>query len=377
MVLATLIDLIYAAAADPEAWPPAMTAIADVLGARAMSLTIVHSRGEVSPFVVAPRTDPEWLREYSHRWAVSNPVRERGYAMAPGETYDFERLDMPRSEFDRTAFYNEFCAPQRLNSALIMIAAMDATAASAVGFYRASSEGIFQRNEERLLRALGPHVRRAVSLNRQLAQIEMQRDSAIEMLNRCDCGAMLVDAQARVLFANRGAEDVLNQGESLYTAGGRLATRSTWKTTSLQEMIAGNTPNGGGGILSLPRPDGTTLTLEVIPMRIETHWVPQPPAALVFVKISKAMSLPSHRQIQLLFNLTPAQAALARELLHGDGIPAAATRLGVSRSTARTHLLELFQKTGTNRQAELVRLILQRIPVTSAIGWFEGSQTAA
>jgi DNA-binding CsgD family transcriptional regulator len=51
--------------------------------------------------------------------------------------------------------------------------------------------------------------------------------------------------------------------------------------------------------------------------------------------------------------------------MHGDGIPAAAARLGVARSTARTHLLKLFQMTGTNRQAELVRLLLERLPAHS------------
>jgi DNA-binding CsgD family transcriptional regulator len=69
--------------------------------------------------------------------------------------------------------------------------------------------------------------------------------------------------------------------------------------------------------------------------------------------------LPSRDEIRLLFGRTPAQAGLAREILQGDGVQAAAERLGISRATARTHLLEVFQKTGTSRQAELVRVILQ------------------
>jgi DNA-binding CsgD family transcriptional regulator len=41
----------------------------------------------------------------------------------------------------------------------------------------------------------------------------------------------------------------------------------------------------------------------------------------------------------------------------GDGIQACADRLGITRATARTHLAHIFRKTGTNRQAELVRLL--------------------
>jgi DNA-binding CsgD family transcriptional regulator len=53
------------------------------------------------------------------------------------------------------------------------------------------------------------------------------------------------------------------------------------------------------------------------------------------------------------------QAAFAREIARGDGIDAAAARLGVSRATARAHLSAVFAKTKTARQAELVRVLLR------------------
>jgi DNA-binding CsgD family transcriptional regulator len=59
------------------------------------------------------------------------------------------------------------------------------------------------------------------------------------------------------------------------------------------------------------------------------------------------------------FRLTPAEVGFTREILKGDGLQGAADRLGISVTTARTHLAHVFGKTGTHRQAELVRLILQ------------------
>lgn len=115
----------------------------------------------------------------------------------------------------------------------------------------------------------------------------------------------------------------------------------------------------GAQAVSLPDRDGGSLAVEVLPIRIETAWLPDPPAAMVFIRDPKASRLPSHEQLRLLFGLTPAQAALAGEILEGDGIDAAAL-LGIKRSTARTHRLEVFQKSGTSRQAELVRVILQK-----------------
>jgi DNA-binding CsgD family transcriptional regulator len=62
------------------------------------------------------------------------------------------------------------------------------------------------------------------------------------------------------------------------------------------------------------------------------------------------------------FGLTPAEAAVAVEVLEADGLQAAAGRLGISLATARTHLAHVFDKTRTRRQGELVRLLLQSRP---------------
>ena len=64
-------------------------------------------------------------------------------------------------------------------------------------------------------------------------------------------------------------------------------------------------------------------------------------------------------RLKMLFGLTPAEAAFAMEIVKGDGRRAAAQRRGIACSTARTHLSSIFEKTGTRRQAELVRLLLQ------------------
>jgi DNA-binding CsgD family transcriptional regulator len=53
------------------------------------------------------------------------------------------------------------------------------------------------------------------------------------------------------------------------------------------------------------------------------------------------------------FGLTDAESGVAAEILKGDGRLAAARRLGISDTTAKTHLSNIFEKTGTRRQAEL------------------------
>ncbi len=356
---ARLIDLIYEAAVDARAWAAAIMAIGAAISAPAMSLEIIDPDGKKPPFLVAPRTDPDWRRAFLERWATSNLIRERGLVVPEGEVYQVENL-ISRSEFDRSPFYNEFWAPQRMNFALFANAAKGNSAVAGVGFYRSSDEGRFGLEDERLLGALAPHLQRAVALNIRLGCLEMERDGAAEMLNRCEHGALLVDADAHILFANAAAEALLRDGKGLRAKDGRLAACVPTKTSALRSMIAGGKDGVPGGLLTLPRADRGSLALLILPLRAETAWLTQRPAAIVFVKDPEASTLPSRDEIRLLFGLTPAQASLAREILHGDGVQAAAERLGISRATARTHLLEVFQKTGTSRQAELVRVILQQ-----------------
>ena len=62
------------------------------------------------------------------------------------------------------------------------------------------------------------------------------------------------------------------------------------------------------------------------------------------------------------FGLTPAEARLALHLVAGETLRSAAVKLSISYETARTSLKNIFGKTGTCRQAELVIIILTALP---------------
>ena len=63
----------------------------------------------------------------------------------------------------------------------------------------------------------------------------------------------------------------------------------------------------------------------------------------------------------LLYGLTPAEERLALALASGRTLAESARQLGVRLSTARGVLRAVFEKTSTNRQANLVRLVLTAV----------------
>src|SRR6266700_1999229 len=58
-----------------------------------------------------------------------------------------------------------------------------------------------------------------------------------------------------------------------------------------------------------------------------------------------------------LYKLTPMELRVLFAIVQVGGVPEVAAMMGSSGSTIRTHLRRLFSKTGTDRQADLVKLV--------------------
>jgi DNA-binding CsgD family transcriptional regulator len=62
------------------------------------------------------------------------------------------------------------------------------------------------------------------------------------------------------------------------------------------------------------------------------------------------------------FGLTPAELRVLGLIVRGGTITEAGTALGIAPTTARTHLARIMNKTGTERQVDLVRLVTGLLP---------------
>jgi DNA-binding CsgD family transcriptional regulator len=75
------------------------------------------------------------------------------------------------------------------------------------------------------------------------------------------------------------------------------------------------------------------------------------------MQADKNRVLPNADLLRLLFDLTLAEARIARLLLEGRTLNQAAAAAQIAYATARVHLRSIFAKTGVHRQAELVQLL--------------------
>ncbi|WP_144445865.1 helix-turn-helix transcriptional regulator [Inquilinus limosus] len=181
-------------------------------------------------------------------------------------------------------------------------------------------------------------------------------DHGIEdLLDWLDLGVIIADATARPVRMNRRAGAIIGRKDGLFATPFGITTAIPEETGRLRQAIAA--APAGGTRLRLSRPSGAPpLLVTVIPVRggdAGRSWV------ALFVMDPGTAGTPSPALLQELFGLTAAEAVFAAEISRGDGLQAVADRLAIAPTTARTHLTRIFEKTGTRRQAELVRLLMQ------------------
>jgi DNA-binding CsgD family transcriptional regulator len=193
-------------------------------------------------------------------------------------------------------------------------------------------------------------LQRAVQLQLRLAGVDGPPTGSAEILNRLLQGVLLLDAGARVIFANRAAERMLRAGGGLFPGRDGLRAGTPAETRLLRQTIADcaeprDELGGAGGRVRLSREDRAPLTVLVIPHRARLAWIDiVRPRAILSITDPEEAAVVRRESLRQDFGLTPAEAGFTREVLKADGLQAAADRLGISLTTARTHLAHVFDK---------------------------------
>jgi DNA-binding CsgD family transcriptional regulator len=209
-------------------------------------------------------------------------------------------------------------------------------------------------------------------------------ETLYEFLDRSPVAIVLLDGQRRVVFANEHAATLHMRADGVTICSDGIGLLRAHDNARLQGLIAcavgrsGPPPlghrslgDGGPGRRSLGeggrsmralrssgrRPYGFLVVPLSQPDRDPARALFRPAVCIVITDPDGARTLPVER-LQDAFDLTEAEGRLAARLAAGEGLRSAAQSLGITYGTARTRLAEIFQKTETRRQGELINLLL-------------------
>jgi len=179
-------------------------------------------------------------------------------------------------------------------------------------------------------------------------------------------GVILVSSSAHVISMNGAARRLIDAGTGLSVGSGGIRASRPRETCLLHALIdaaSQRTMLSGlhsGGALRIPRFDERSA-LEVLVAPFHANGAARREArvaAVIYVIDPTVGSSSCGAQFARAHALTPAEARVASLIASGHTGRQAAEHLGISYNTLKTHLKQVFAKTGARRQVGLIRLMM-------------------
>jgi len=355
------IGRIYDAALDPARWQVALEDLCRLTDGKAATLQTFDPLQNFSVRLsIEHGTDPRWSELLHTTYASLCPIGPM-VLIADVDQPDSIFSFIDEEEFHETRFYREWCQPQDYYD---MAGSMVTKTISEVGTFsvmRSHKAGRFKAQEMELFALLSPHVRRAITIAGLLEHRTMEADALRVIMDQLRVAVVLLNAEMRVLKANAGAQVLLEQNTTIGHEDGRLSIRDRKAERAVYEVLQRGVMEPATITLGASAHDGAPIE------RLTSALLPLPgrePAWAMLLHVPEPMMPSAAKTIVNAFGLTPREIAVLMPLLEGKSITEVAEILGVSQATARTHLQRLLEKTGTSRQADLIRVVLQAMPPT-------------
>lgn len=345
-----LLDL-YACPAQPAHWPQVLDRLCDETGAASAVVQAFRFDREFGRLLwqatdrrTARRPAPPMATTANPRMARHRSMRGLDRVVTDDELFD-------RDDPERDALQRQL-ASIGIGRFMGTLQRLEGDTYLAVALHREAGDGRdFGAAPGQRLEALAPHLRQAVQLAGQLRHADGRRQRLEQHLDGLRCGLLLCDAQARVQWMNRSARTLTDGTRELLVHGGMLRARQPASTRALHDEIA----------LAGPAPRfvavGEGPQALHVALRAQGGTEQDVGVLLALTRTADAAQVPLEAWCRLL-GVTRAEAALVATLAAGGTVEQHAVQRGVSPGTVRGQLKQVLAKTGTHRQADLVRLAL-------------------
>lgn len=354
---------LYETALDPAAWPRFLNDFGKSVGACGAQFLVWSDATNAMGYTsVVGDFAADAAAKYGSYYGVIDPRRELLYARGDqGWLLCNEHFD------DRfvqgSEFYNDFLIPVGARYLSVLHTFNDHGSHGTLGFLRPPDQAPFNGAEERQLFArVEGHVKRASRIWWKMKQLEMRADMGERALDTFAHGVFVVDSRGTVRFGNATGQAWLMRKPGIAVVAGKLRGNPPAADTVLARLIANATLGTNGavtsGSMALPKPGAVAWQLFVVPLRHSVgSFGNDDPCAMVVIGDPNENSALDAEQLRALFSLTAAEARLSIALARGSTLEQYAGQVGLSINTVRTQLRNVLAKTGTHRQADLIRLL--------------------
>ena len=351
----SLIDRIYECAFAPEFWPDVMDEFAKISDARGGMLIAANSETEI-PTWTASKDLSHMMGEY-----IRGDLFRRGRAtkslMASRHTGFMRNNDvLTNEEMQADPVYRDLLWPIGLGSSVGTAIPAPTGDTLVCIVHRELAKGPVDPAVVQQLDVLRPHLARSGLIS---ARLHLERARAVaDALEMLGLPALVFAFDGRVLAAN-----ALIEGETAHIrwrAGDHFAlsnkTANAMFQLALESLAVDDPPSTRSFALRDPASVAAKVA-HVVPIRGASREIFARSAGVLMLTPVTVPEGPPVELIQSLFDLTPAEAGVARHVTSGQTLRRIAAVGHVSTNTVRTQLRSILKKTGCRRQAEVVALL--------------------
>lgn len=359
-VFSTLIGDIYDASLDPALWPDVLKNSAQFVGGVASALFMKDAIRKAHNNLYTWGYGPDYIRIYLEKFVQFDPFTTGQFFFDLEEPVALADI-VPHAEFRKSRFFKEWVQPQGWIDAMGSTLEKSATAYSAFSIIRHERNGIVDDEARRRMKLIVPHVRRAVAIGKVIDLRRVEAAALADTLDGLTAAMLLVDDDGHIVHANAAGHAMLADGSVISAAGGKLIFADQAASIS---FAATSSADAEGGVknacLPLRSRNGDEYVAHILSLTAGNRrhaGAAYSAVAAVFVRRAE-LELPHPVEaLTKRYELTPAEMRVLLAIVEIGGVPEVARMLGISQATVKTHLQRIFGKTGTARQADLVKLI--------------------
>ncbi len=350
-----LIDRIYEAGAAQSSWPDLLQEMSDSF-AGAGAVLFTFGAGGSQRWTASPSLQ-ERLEEFLRDgWAEKN---QRPQRLADLNHFGFVNdLDcFTLEEIENDPVYRDYYPSRGLGWAAGTMVPVPSGDTLVFSFERAFKLGPFEDHELIALDELRPHLARAALLS---SRFDLQRAQAMtSVLEAIGLPAAVLQQGGRLYAANASFQALIPSTIQDRAGGVMFADRTAdaMLSDTLQRLEVRDAEGQSRSIPIPATPRDPAMIAHIAPIRGAANDIFARSRALIFLTPVDRTTVPGAEVLQGLFDLTPAEARVARAIAEGKTVDAISLSSGTSRETVRKQLAAVLSKTGLSRQAELVSLL--------------------
>ena len=365
--LSRIIGDIYDCAVEPSRWFQTLDSIRDRLELAFVQLNFVtRDRSGLGGPLDMITFQTEWDREWIDKLPGLMPIipGAEAWFQAGIDTPVSQMQLLPENEFRTSEFCESWVKPQGLRDTCNtpLVKRKDLTGMLVATSYEARD--LFDDADREIFALLSPHVRRALMISGMRAENRFRVNLQRNLLDKLNTGIMILTRGGKLVYANASAEQLLSSGRNIAVKGGRVQAAHPPFAHGFDEAVeracAENDTDIGlyGNGIPLPSREGAPAVCYVLPLgKSESRRALGPGLAALFISTDKASLPPTLEALSALTGLTSQESRVALMIAGGMSPKDGADQLGISLNTIRSHITHIFQKTGTNDQQSVAKLV--------------------